>query len=802
MDEDTPTAEGVIGVPQARVDGFPRLTGEARFTDDLKLPRMLVGRLKRSTQAHARIVRVDAGRARALRGVHAVLTGTDLPVLYGVLPATQDETALAVGKVRYIGEPVAAVAAVDEDTALAALDLIEVEYEPLPPVLDVETALRDEVLLHEDRGTNVLREVAQEHGDLEAAFRGAHLVLERTYHYGASTHVPLETHAALARWDEAGRLTLWSSTQVPHYARRILAQVLQIPERQVRVVKPFVGAAYGGKSEVFSLEICAAALARDTGRPVKITWTREEVFYAHRGRHPVSFRLKSAHRADGGLLGLDLQAYLDTGAYASFGAVTTWYAGAFGALPYTLPAYRWRATNVYTNTPPAGPKRGHGAIQPRFALEVHLDEVADLLHLDPAEMRAAQLVQAGTTTLDGLQVTSCGLAEALARVVDASGWAHRRPALPPGRGLGVACSAYMSGAAHPIYKNDLSHSTVEVRVDRSGLVTVASGTAEIGQGSTTMLASVVAEVLGCALRDVRVVEGDTDLTPVDLGSYSSRVTFMGGNAARQAAEALRARLLAAAARTLGVPAEAIRARPEGFSIPGGAAMPWPQVASLAEASGGPLLAVGTYRPPRGSGTFGGRGAGPSPAYSFTATVAEVEVDAETGQVHVLKLWCAHDCGRALNPTAVLGQIEGSVYMGLGEALFEELGYRPRAGLMIAPSLLEYALPTILDTPPIEAFIVESLDPGGPFGAKEAGEGPQLGVAPAVANAVAQALGRRIRAVPMTPDRVLACIGGRGRSPRLPDVLRPDADAKVARRAALLAKRRARGRPGPSGEDTP
>ena len=580
-------AGGPLGKEIPRHDGLPRVTGEARYTADLKLPGALVGKLARSTFAHARIRAIDTRAAEALPGVKAVLTGADLPVAYGILPASQDEHALAVDKARYVGDPVAAVAAVDEATALAAVAALRIEYEPLPAVLDLETALKGEILLHEGRGTNVLREVSQDFGDVDGAFAEADLVLDRTWLYGASTHVPLEPHAALASWED-GRLTLRSSTQVPHYLQRILAQVLQTPVGDVRVIKPFVGAAYGGKSEAFSLEICAAALSRAAGAPVAMSHEREEVFYAHRGRHAVTMRLKSAHRADGTLTALDLNALLDTGAYASFGVVTTWYVGAFGGLPYPIPHYRFRAASLYTNTPPAGPKRGHGALQPRFAIECQLDEAARELGLDPIEMRLKQLAPAGYTSPGGLTVTSTALAACIERVAEASGWRARRGTLGPDRGLGFACSVYMSGAAHSIYKTDAPHSTVQVQLHEGGRCTVRCGTAEIGQGSTTVLAAVVGEVLGIPLGAIDVVEGDTGETPVDLGSYSSRVTFMCGNAALSAATALRRRLEAAAS-----------------TLPG-AGLTDPEVIALAARSG-PLVAEGSYTPPARAAPSAARG---------------------------------------------------------------------------------------------------------------------------------------------------------------------------------------------------
>lgn len=752
----------IIGKSTPKVDGMPKINGQARFTDDMKLPRMLVGKTLRSPHAHARLIRVDTRKAEALPGVYCVITGQDIPTKYGIIPVSQDEYALAFDKVRYVGEPVACVAAIDEETAYHALRLIEVEYEILPTVMSIDEALEGKVLIHEQNKTgNILKNVQQTFGDPDARLAESDVVVEDEYFYEGNTHVPLETHSCLAHWDHEGRLELWSSTQVPHYLQRELAKVLGVPQSRVRVVKPHFGAGYGGKSEPFSLEFCAAFMARKTGRPVKITYSREEVFYAHRGRHAARMWLKLGAKKDGTLTGLDFKCWLDGGGYASFGVVTTYYTGVFHSLPYVMPAFRWDTTRLYTNKPPCGPKRGHGAIQPRFAFEIALDQLAEKLGMDPAELRRRNFVEPGHKTVNDFQVTSCGMKEAMEKVLTESRYFEKKGKLPRGKGIGVACSAYICGAGQPIYANDMPHSTVNVKLDRSGCATIFSGSADIGQGSNVMLAMVVAEVLGVEVADCKVIEADTDLTPVDLGSYSSRVTFMVGNAARHAAEQIRAKILKGTADHLGVPVEEVEqvGMEMRYRRDPSRKIPFLRAISEAEARYGGLSSVGTYKPPRLSTRLGGRGAGPSPAYTFTAQVAEVTVDEETGSVIVDKVWCAHDCGRALNPAVVEGQIEGSVYMGFGEAVFEAQRYY-RSGLMVAPSILEYKLPTIYDTPEIQVYYIETIDPNGPFGAKEAGEGPQLPTAPVIANAVYDAVGIRFKANPLTPDVVLKALEGK------------------------------------------
>lgn len=763
---DRPDAPSALGQRAGKIDGPPKVTGAAVFADDLRLPRMLIGKILRSPHAHARIARIDVSRARALPGVHAVLTGEDLPERYGVIPVSQDETALKIGKVRMVGDEVAAVAAVDEDTALAALALIEVDYEPLPEILTLEDALtRSDVLIHEDaKNGNVTKRVFQRYGNVDEGFAEADVIVEDEYLYEASTHVPLETHCAVGHYTPDGKLTVWSSTQIPHYLHRYLSRVLGIDAARVRVIKPEVGAGYGGKSDPFPLEFCAAELSRRTGRPVKIAYTREEVFYTHRGRHQFKMWLKMGVKRSGEITAIDYKCWLDGGAYSSFGVVTSYYAGVFMTLPYTLPRYRFEAIRVFTNKPPAGPKRGHGAIQPRFALELHIDKAAAALGIDPVELRRRNCVEPGTETVNGLRITSVALKECLDAVTKASGYHEKRGRLGPNRGIGLAASTYMCGANHSIYASEGPHSTVQMKVDRSGQVAIFSGTADIGQGSVEMLGRIAAEVLGISTRDMRVVEGDTDLTPVDLGSYSSRVTFMAGNAVLQAAARCRDQIAGPVAAKLGcAPADLVFRdhriwpgdHPEWREDPAHS-VSFRQGVEVAEgATGQGIGAMGSYRPPRIGSRFRQTSVGPSPAYSFTAQVAEVTVDPETGEIAIDRIWAAHDCGKAINPQVVEGQVEGCVYMGVGEALLEEHVFR--GALYQSPSILEYKIPTSLDTPPIEVLLVESHDPEGPFGAKEAGEGPQLSTVPAIANAVWDATGVWMNETPFLPERVLKAL---------------------------------------------
>jgi 4-hydroxybenzoyl-CoA reductase subunit alpha len=750
----------VVGQRLPRVDGWAKVSGRAQYVDDLSLPGMLFGKLVRSTRAHARLRAVHTERALQLPGVVAAITGTDVPVRYSVFPVGQDETALAVDKVRYVGEPVAAVAAVDEATAEEAARLVEVDYEPLPARMSVEEALaHPEPRIH-DYGPfgNVHRLASLEFGDVESGFAEAEVVREDLFFFEGNTHAPLEPHSALAWWDPgAKKLTVWSSHQGPHYLHRGLAKALGLEEHQVRVVVPAVGGGFGGKLDIFHHEVCAAKLSMLTGRPVKITLTREEVFYAHRGRHPELLRIRTGVKRDGRITAMHVEAYLDGGAYCSFGPATLLYAGTQQPVTYRIPHYRFQGVRVFTNKPPCGPKRGHGTPQARCALEVHLDKLAQDLGLDPVDLRLRNLTGPNELTVNWLEITSNGLRECIEKVVEASGWRERRGRLPYGHGLGFACSAYLTGAGVSIYYSDMPHSEVHLRVDRGGGVTVYTMATEIGQGSATAVATIVAEVLGLQPQDVNLVTSDTDLTPIDLGSYSSRVTLMVGNAAYQAAAKVQDMLREAAAERLGVPRDRLvfRGRRVYDQRDPERGAPFAEVARWAEAKFGCLSASGSYRPPEKLGTYKGSGVGPSPAYTFSACVAEVRCDPETGEVKVERVWVAHDIGRALNPVLVEGQVEGSVHMALGEALMEEQAFRKE--LHRGPSWLDYKVPSVYEMPEVITFLVETDEPRAPFSAKEVGQGPLLCVIPAVVNAVADALGVRVDEVPVTPEKVLKAL---------------------------------------------
>lgn len=756
------------GVPL--IDGIEKVTGRARYTADLEHADALVGGIFRSPVSHGEIVRLDVSKARALEGVVAVVTGEDCPHTYGVLPVAMNEYPLARERVRYRGEPVAAVAATDAETAARALGLIEFEVRELPAYYtSAEARVPGAVLLHANKAGNVEREVHHEFGDVSAGFAAADLVREERITCAEVNHAQIEPHACLADYDPLnGRLTVQSVSQVGYYLHLMLARCLEMDTSRIRVVKPFIGGGFGARVEVLNFEIITALLARAATGKVLMRLTREENFLTHRARPQTDIRLKLGMRRDGRLTACECEVVQRGGAYAGYGIVTILYAGALLQGIYDIPAIKYDGYRVYANLPPCGAMRGHGSVNSRHAFECLLDRMARELGLDPFAVRRANSLHAPTRTLNDLTVNSCGLKECLDKVERASRWRERIGRLPPGKGLGMACSHYVSGAAKPIHWTGEPHAVVNVRLDFDGGVTALTGAADIGQGSSTMVAIAVAETLGVSLERVRVIAGDSAVTPKDNGAYSSRITFMVGNAAIDAARKMKSILAEAAARKLEARPEDIECAGEAFHVgsEGQSSLPFIEVVKAALADRGPITVSGTFTcPPEAQGgKHRGGAVGSTMGFSYAAQVVEVSVDEATSMVTVDKVWAALDCGRAINPLAVEGQIEGSVWMGMGQALSEETHYVN--GLPVHASLLEYRVPTIAESPPIEVAIVESHDPYGPFGAKEASEGALAGFPPALVNAVANAIGIDLNELPVTPDRIMEALVERRREARL------------------------------------
>ena len=745
----------VIGKRVPRVDAWEKATGEARYTDDFSLPGMLHGRLLRSPVPHARIVSIDTSRAKALPGVAAVVTAADFPqVNYGnwrLVPSTQDETALARETVRFVGDEVAAVAAVDRDTAEEALALIRVEYEERPGVFDIDAATgAGAPILHEGTPGNVSVTRNISYGDLDEQFARSDYVREDTFELQAVSPAYLEPCSTLAVVDEQGRVALTSSTQTPYIVQCLLAKALGIRENEVRVVKPALGGGFGGKMELRSWDVCAAVLARLLGKPVKFTLTREEELSAGRRRHAVRIWSRVGFRKDGTLMAKECRALLDGGAYNSMGPTATFLIGNFGAFLYRFPAYRYEGLHVYTNNAPAGAMRGLGAPQALFATESQMNAAAEDLGIDPIELRLRNAMRPGDEIPGIATVSTCAFSECLEEVARRTEWKARRARKTPGRGIGIGCYSFITGGVFNWFDTHYPFSAAEIRAYSDGTVHLLTMAADIGQGSDTVLTQIVAEELGLPMKDVRLTSADTAMTPqADVGTWGSRVTLMAGNAVLAAAAQIKAELfrMVSLKFDLNVIHEMeckegmVRAknRPDR-AIPFGEAVAMLQKANRGE----PLVVRGTYTP-RDMGLV-------TPTFSFGAQVVEVDVDRETGLVKVEKIVTAHDCGRALNPMAVEGQVEGCVQMGLGYALSEQVVVRE--GRTLNANFLDYKMPGALDMPECELYPVEVLEPRGPFGAKETGEGPVSPTAPAIADAVWHATGFRARALPITPERLL------------------------------------------------
>lgn len=747
-----------IGVATPMVDGPEKVTGKALYAADFIPNDALVGRIFRSPVAHAKILSIDVAAARAIPGVRAVVTGEDCDQTFGVLPIAMTEFPLARDKVRYRGEPVAAIAAVDAATAQRALDAIVFSYAELPSYFTAaEARAETAVALHENRPGNIEREVSYELGDVEGGFAKADLVREQVFNCPEICQVQSEPHAAIAEYDaERDRMTVRASTQVPYYVHLMLARTLRMPKSRIRVIKPHIGGGFGCRTETLNVELICALLARAAAGTVRMVVSREETFITHRGRPETDVRLKIGLTRSGQITAVACETVQRGGAYSGYGVVTILYAGSLLYAIYDIEAVRYRGLRVLTNTPPPGAMRGHGTVDVRYAFENLLDSMANELGLDPFAVRRSNLLQAPTFTTNDLWVNSYGLPECIDWVEQASGWRARKGQLGPHRGLGMACSHYVSGASRPVNPTGEPHATVNLKLDFDGSITLLTGAAEIGQGSSTVLVQCVAEVLGLDMSRVRIIASDSEITPKDNGSYSSRVTYMVGNAAINAAKNLLQILVSAAARKLGVPEDAVECLGEVYRAASqDRGMAFDQVVMAALEGTGTITVKGNYDTlpeSHGGKKYRGAAIGGSMAYSYAAVVVEVFVDPDTAEIAVEKVWVAHDCGKALNPLTVEGQIQGSVWMGMGQARSEEMIYHN--GLGIAWNMLDYRVPTIVESPPIETRIVESMDPNGPFGAKEAGEGSLAAFLPALANAVADAIGVRPIDLPMTPDRLM------------------------------------------------
>jgi carbon-monoxide dehydrogenase large subunit len=754
-----------IGQSPVRLDAREKVTGRTLYAVDLKMAGMLYAKVLRSPHPHARILHIDATKARSLPGVVAVVTGKDFP---GSLGATvQDQNFLAGDKVRFVGDAVAAVAAVNLDTAEEALSLIHAEYELLPALFDPVEAMKSrEVLIHENLsqyavapgifpvpGTNICNHFKLRKGDPERGFKESDLVLEDTYRSQMVQHAHLETHAAIAQVDSSGKILIWSNTQTPYFNRKALAKSLNLPLNQVRVMVTTLGGGFGGKSYLKAEPICVALALKSKGRPVKLVFTREEEFGVAPVRHPTIIRCKTGMKKDGTWLAQETELIFDTGAYADIGPRVCRNAGFSAAGPYQVPNVRIDSYCVYTNHPIGGAFRGFGIPQVSWAIESHLDVMAEKLGLDPVEVRLKNAVEEGSLSVTGQVLHSVGLKETLRQAAEKIGW---RKASGPYRGKGIAC----------MHKSTVtpSSSAAFVKLNEDASVTLLCSAVEMGQGSSTILAQIASEELGIPVEKISMVRPDTDVTPYDMASVSSRSTFFVGNAVRRAAADAREQLLQIAA-------EILEANPLDLVIEAGKVMVRgvPEKAiPIAELPLGEAFYVGAKgrgrgRPVLGRGSFTvedatpldretGQGKNPSAFWMYATQAAEVEVDPRSGRVKVLRISSAHDVGKSIHPVAIEGQIQGALVMGVGTALFEEMELEK--GRVKNPSFAEYKLPSALDAPEMIPIIVEELHAQGPYGAKGLGEPALAPTAAAIANAIYAAVGVRVKDLPITPEKIL------------------------------------------------
>lgn len=750
----------VIGKRIPNIDAPPKSRGQAQYIDDLKMPNMLHGKILRSPLAHAKILNIDVSNARALPGVRAVITGYDMPtVKWGTGYQGADQTTLALDKVRHVGDGVAAIAAIDEETAEEALSLIRVEYDPLPAIFDPMEALKPgAVKIHEDRENNIADQVVKSFGDVARGFKESDYVREDTFSTAPNNHAPLEPHGAIGLWHDDGNVTLWTSCQAPFIVRRGLCKPLGLAEDKIHVIRSEVGGGFGGKMETMSHQIVSVFLSKLTALPVKILLSREEVFLSTRQRQPSIFKLRTGVKKDGTLVSQDAQFIVDCGAYKGLGPIIIIIGAYMLMLPYIIPNFHYEGVRVYTNKPVGGPLRGHGAPQARFAMESQLDMIAKDINIDPVDIRLKNSVYVGYDHPGKQQIFSCGFKEDVQAVAEAVNWRERKGKLPEGHGIGIGCSGLFSGVKYqPHYGGS---TTIQINMD-SG-INVLCGATDIGQGVNTIICQIVAEELGCRFEDVHLITGDTRAAPYDYGTFGSGVTFRIGNSTIAAAKDVKKQLLQAVAPHLEVSYEELEARGGRVFVKGHMekGIPFKEAVRIYSYAGNsmPLVGRGYYEPDTEPGTELVKKEGQfSPTYAFIAQVAEVKVDKETGEVKILKLITADECGQPLNPLNVEGQVDGSAVGGTGLACFEDIPHSN--GQYLNTSFLDYLLPTALDAPvETRGLEMKTIDPKGPFGAKEAGEGVMVPTAPAIANAIYDAIGVRIYDLPITPDKIKKAMG--------------------------------------------
>ncbi len=749
----------VVGKSKPRIDGIEKATGAAKYCGDLKFPNMLYGKLLGSPHAHAKILSIDTSEAEKIPGVVKIITSKDVPSLkYGISPARWDENVLCIDKVRFVGDKVAAVACLDEETCYKALAAIKVEYEVLKPVLDYRTADADDMpQIHEEYAKNINTEIHQEFGDVEKAFAEAYYTRTDVFEGNRTYQSPIEPHSSISIWQN-NKLTVYASTQSVHYFQYYIAREFGLKMGDVRVIKPFVGGGFGGKLEPTGLEFNGAVLSKLTGRPVKMSYDRYEMFQHNRGRHQGRYEISGAFSKEGKILGIKTNFKTDGGAYTSLGIATGYYAGALLPLTYEFDNYKFDLLRMYTNLPACGAQRGHGAPQPKYAFESMLDNAARDLGIDSVDIRLLNVRTPNTHTVNGFGIQSCYLKECLEKVREAAKWDEKRKdGLPEGKGIGVATGSFVSGTGYPIYRNDLPHSSCMIRVNEDGTAaTLYTMAVEIGQGVDTVICQMAAEAMGYRYENMKLVAGDSELTPLDFGAYASRHTLMTGWTCKQAGEEILKKVLNLAGIMMHLPPDDLRCELgiiSSKSRPKVEPLTFEEVARKYFIINGPLVGTGVYTPPKLGGDFKGAPVGTSPCYSFCAQAVEVEVDHETGELDVQHAWDVHDCGMVVNPALMEGQVHGAFGMALSETIAEEVLFN-KDGKIINPDLANYRQITAMDMTYISNYnIISDDEPAGPWGVKEVGEGANNPTIGAVRNAIYDATGVNIASLPITGEKI-------------------------------------------------
>lgn len=751
----------VIGKRTPRVDGGVKAIGDAKYAADLVQPRMLWGKMLTSPHAHARILNIDTSRAEALPGVMAVATGKDLAGFkHGFLPTTRDECILAEDRVRFVGDAVASVAAVDEETAAEALSLIDVEYEPLPIILDPEEAMKPGAIeIHPGIKNNVSFEYHYHFGDVERGFAESDYVREDTFKSPQLTHGFLEPYACLGIYDPTGKITLWTAKQAPFFVHRVLALAFNMPQNKVRVIQPYIGAGFGGKAEPFPLDVCSVLLSRKAGgRPVKIVYSQKETLTQGRHRTPVIVKLKTGVKKDGTLVARQLTALLDSGAYTAGGPLTTYLIGHYLTMPYKLSHAKYDGYRAYTNHPASNPHRGHGFCHIVLAGECQMNMIAEELGINPVDIRLKNIIPPNYTTINGIKVQSCGLKECIEKAAEASHfkekWCKKRQDGNIARGIGFAIGSFCSGMKMPMHPSCAAYIMLEV----DGTVHLGTGATDIGQGSDTVLSQIAAEELGVRVEDIHLAHIDSDFTPVDAGSISSRVTLCAGAAVKAAAEDARRQLAELAAESLKTDPKTIEFKDGRAFISGTPerGMEIRRLTRMAQVLGRTVIGRGVGNLNCEMADFAHDYGNHTPAYAFFAQAVETEVDVETGRVKATDSWLSNDCGTVLNPLAVEAQHQGCIYMGQSQTVSEELKY-DESGNLLNPNFAEYKMLRAPDVFKMHISQVETYEPNAPYGAKEAGEGPIITTYPAIVSGVYDAVGIWTKELPVTPEKILRAI---------------------------------------------